>query len=159
MTESEFIDLTKQNIKNQLFDLLALATMWSLYLGLKALAPDDDEDPAVKNQYKFLLKATDKFKDELQYFYDPTSISQLVGKGIFPSLALLENYAKIIKNFMIENYAIVSGNEKLEQKNYVIKYLMKTFPLSSQAASLMPLFYPALAKDLGIKAQSHYNIR
>jgi len=159
MTESEFIDLTKQNIKNQLYDVLVLASMWALYLGLKALAPDDDEDPLVKNQYKFLLKATDKLKDELQYFYDPTSIVGLFSKGLFPSLSLLENYSKVLKNFMIENYAIGIGDEELEKKNYVIKYLMKSFPISNQASGLLPMFYPELAKDLGIKAQSNYNIR
>jgi len=159
MTESEFIDLTKQNIKNQLYDVLVLASMWAIYLGLKALAPDDNEDPIVKNQYKFLLKATDKLKDELQYFYDPTSIVGLFSKGLFPSLSLLENYSKVLKNFMIENYAIGIGDEELEKKNYVIKYLMKSFPLSSQASGLLPMFYPALAKDLGIKVQSNYNIR
>ena len=41
-------------------------------------APDDDEDPRVKNQYKFILRAADKLRDEIAYFYDPTSISGLV---------------------------------------------------------------------------------
>ena len=140
-------------------DVLALAGMWALYLGLKALPPDDDENPIVKNQYKFLLKATDKLKDELQYFYDPTSIVGLFSKGLFPSLSLIENYSKVLKNFMIENYAIGIGDEELEKKNYVIKYLMKSFPIVSQSTGLLPMFYPNLTKDLGIKMQSQYNIR
>jgi hypothetical protein len=55
---------------------------------------------------------------------------------------------------MKENYAIAIGNEKLEEKNYVIKYLLKSFPISNQAAGMLPMFYPELAKDLGIRAQS-----
>jgi hypothetical protein len=106
-----------------------------------------------------MLKATDKFKDEIGYFYDPTSIAQLFGKGIFPSLGLIENYGKVLENFMVENYAIVSGDEKLEEKNYVIKYLMKSFPISSQAAGILPMFFPNVAKDLGMKMQSQYNLR
>jgi hypothetical protein len=159
MTEDEFIGLVKQNIKNQLYDVLAIAAMWALWLGLKALAPDKDEDPIVKNRWKFMLKATDKFRDELSYFYDPTSISQLVGKGIWPSLGLLENYGKVMKNFTTEMYALGTGNEELEDNTKVIKHVMRAFPMSSQAASLLPMFYPELAKDLGIKVASQYGIR
>jgi len=159
MNEDEFINLVRQNITNQLYDVLVYAGLFALALGLKALPEDDEEDESVKNQYKFLLKATDKFRDEIGYFYDPTSIAQLFGKGIFPSLGLLENYSKVLKNFMIENYAIVIGDEELQEKNKVIKYVMKSFPVSSQAASLLPMFYPTLAKDLGIRMQSQYGIR
>jgi hypothetical protein len=158
MTESEFIDLVKQNIKNQLLDALVYASFFALGLGLKAL-PDDDESEVVKNQYKFLLKATDKFKDELGYFYNPTNLTGLVSTGIFPSLGLIKNYETLVKKFMIENYALATGDKELEDKNFVIKYWMRSFPVTSQAASLLPMFYPNLAKDLGIKMQSQYGIR
>jgi hypothetical protein len=36
---------------------------------------------------------------------------------------------------------------------------MKSFPISNQAAGYLPMFYPDLAKDLGIKVQSNYGIR
>ena len=101
-----------------------------------------------------MLKVADKVTDELLYFYNPTSITSLVSSGIFPSMSYLTNFTKILKNFMIENYAISIGDEALEEKNQVIKYLMKSFPVSNQAAGMLPLFYPQLAKDLGIKAQS-----
>jgi hypothetical protein len=159
MTEDEFIDLVRQNIKNQIADTLTYATLFAVALGLKALAPDDDEDPIVKNQYRFLLKATDKFKDELGYFYNPTSLTGLASKGIFPALGLVENYEKAVVNFIKENYAIATGNEELEDKNNVIKYWMKSFPISSQVAGLLPMFYPNLAKDLGLKMQSQYGMK
>jgi hypothetical protein len=158
MTESEFIDLVKQNVKNQLLDLLVYASLFALSLGLKAL-PDDDDDPIVKNQYKFLLKATDKFKDELGYFYNPANLTGLVSTGIFPSYGLIKNYETLVKNFMKENYALATGDKELEDKNFVIKYWMRSFPVTNQAASLLPMFYPNLAKDLGIKMQSQYGIR
>jgi hypothetical protein len=159
MTEDEFISLVNQNIKNQAVDLAILLTMMSLLLGLKALAPDDDEDPIVKNQYKFLLKATDKLTDELSYFYDPTSLPGLVSKGVFPSIGLLENYGKLTRDFVLENFGLVVGSEKIQEDAKPIKYLMKSFPMSSQAASYLPMFYPELAKDLGIKMQSQYGMR
>lgn len=156
MTEDEFISLVNQNIKNQALDLAVLLSLVSFLCILKAIPPDD-EDPIVKNQYKFLLKATDKLTDELSYFYNPSSPFNLISQGIFPSLSLLENYSKILKNFTKENYGIIIGDEKMQDDAHPIKYIMKSFPLTNQAQQLLPLFYPELAKDLGIRMQSQYN--
>jgi hypothetical protein len=159
MTEDEFIALVNQNMKNQAVDLIILLSLMSLLAGLKALAPDDDEDPVVRNQYKYLLKATDKLTDELSYFYDPSSPFNLISKGAFPSLSLLENYSKFITNFAKENFGIITGDEEMQDDAKPIKYLMKSFPISSQASGILPMFYPDIAKDLGIKMQSQYGMR
>jgi len=154
MSESQFIDLVRKNLKAQITDVVFMLTLLSLYLALKANAPDDDEDEHVKNSYKYMLRATDKIKDELAYFYDPTSFTSLVSTGIFPSVALITNFKKLLVNFGIENYALATGNEELAEKTHVIKYVMKTFPVANQALGILPIFYPELAKDLGIKPQS-----
>jgi nitrogen fixation-related uncharacterized protein len=154
MNENEFIDLMRQNLRSQMVDTMFFLTLIALVWGLKANAPDDDEDPRVKNQYKFLMKAADKLRDEISYFYDPTSFSNLVSGGIFPSVSMIDNFKTLTVNFMKENYGLAVGDEELVKKNYVIKYLLRTFPVSSQAIQMMPLFYPDVAKDLGIKAQS-----
>jgi hypothetical protein len=161
MTEDEFIALVNQNIKNQTVDLVILLGLMSLLAGLKAAAPDDDEDPIVRNQYKFLVKATDKLTDELMYFYTPTSPLDLIsGKGgIFPSIGMLDNYKKFVTNFALENYGMVTGDTEMQDDAKPIKYLIKSFPISNQAAGYLPMFYPELAKDLGIKMQGQYGIR
>jgi len=159
LTEDQFIDIVRSNIKNQIFDVLFLCTILSLIVGLKVYTPDKDEDPHIKNSYAFMLKAIDKFQNELSYFYDPTSITQLVGKGIFPSITLIENFSKFTKNFFIENWAIGTGNEDLEKSNKVIKYLMKSFPFTNQMIGYLPMMYPQMAKDLGVVMQSNYGIR
>jgi len=159
MTEAEFIDLARQNIKSQLVDAVFLATVFVLIAALKANEPDDDESALVKNQYKFYMKAADKFKGELMYFYDPTSGIDLISQGFFPSASLITNFAKLVGNFRKEMWALGTGDEELADKTYVIKYLLKTFPFSNQMVGYLPMFYPELAKDLGIKVQSNYGIR
>jgi len=154
MTETEFMDLVRSNVRNQMYDTIFLLTLLSILTALKAYEPDEEEDPAVRNQYKYLLKMADKMKDELMYFYDPTSITKLVSQGVFPSVSLIDNFMKVIKNFMVENYAIAIGDEKLQKETYVLKYVMKSFPMASQALGWLPMFYPDMAKDLGIKVQS-----
>ena len=158
MTEDEFIDLVNQNIKNQALDLVVLLTLISALALLKANAPDDD-DPLVKNQYKFLVKATDKLTDEISYFYDPSTPFNLIGKGVFPAIGLLENYVKFFKTFTAENYGLIVGDQEIQDDAKPIKYLMKAFPISNQASGLLPMFYPSLAKDLGIKMQGQYGMR
>ena len=159
MTEDEFMDLVRQNIRNQMYDLILLTTIFLLVAALKANMPDDEEDPAVKAQYRFVVKMADKFKDELMYFYDPTSFQNLISKGIFPSVSLIENARKAMGNFFIENWAIATGDEKTVEDTKVIKYWMKTFPVTNQVAGYLPMFFPELAKDLGLKIQSNYGIR
>jgi len=159
LTSDQFTDLVRNNIRNQMYDTIFLLALLSLGLALKAAAPDKDEDAAVRNQYKFLMKAADKLRDEISYFYDPTSFSSMFSTGLFPSIALLENFKKTFKNFLKENYYILSGNEKEEKKNFVIKYAMRSFPFTNQILGYLPMWYPTLAKDLGIKMQSNYGIR
>ena len=159
MDEAQFIELVRSNIKAQMVDAVFLLTLISLFLALKAYEPDDDEDPVVKNQYKFLLRATDKLRDELMYFYDPTSIQGLISRGIFPSMTLITNYTKLINNFSKEMYGMAIGDEEMQKKAYPVKYLMKTFPVLNVGQSYIPMFLPDLAKDLGIKVQSQSGIR
>jgi hypothetical protein len=120
---------------------------------------DYEEDPAVKNQYRFIVKALDKFKDELSYFYDPSSILNTLGGNLFPSISLLENLKKGVFNFLKENWAIIEGDQETVDKTYVIKYWMRSFPITNQMAGYLPMFYPELAKDLGLKMQKNYGIK
>jgi hypothetical protein len=151
--------MIRGNIKSQMRDAIFLLTLFALFIALKANAPDDEEDEVVKNQYRFLLKATDKLRDEIMYFYNPTSIVGLVSTGIFPAMKMLENYQKIVTNFMKESYYVFTGEEEKAEKNFVIKYVMKSFPGANVFSSYLPMFYPELAKDLGIRMQSRSGIR
>lgn len=159
MTEAEFMDLVRSNLRNQMYDVIFLTTMFILVASLKANMPDDDEDPAIKAQYRFIVKAADKFKDELSYFYDPTSAVNLVSQGVFPAMGLVENFSKGLKNFFVENWALATGDTEKAEDVKVIKYWLKTFPFTNQMAGYLPMFFPELAKELGLRVQSNYGIR
>ena len=154
MTEKEFIDLVRKNVKDQATDLVFYLALMALYLGVKAIPPDDDDDKATNNAYRYMVRAIDKVKDEVAYFYDPTSLTGIVSSGIFPSMSYLNNFKKLLVNFGKEMYAIGVEDEKLEKKNQVIKYLLKGFPITSQFDAIFLMFFPDLAKDLGMRAQS-----
>jgi hypothetical protein len=154
MTESEFIDLVRRNIKSQVRDVMFFLTMIGLFLALQANAPDDDEDPAVRNQYRFMLRAVDKLRDEISYFYNPANLLSLASGGIFPSIAIFTNFGNVFFDFLQETFGLVFENEEWVEDAKPIKYLMKQFPVSNQIVQYLPLFVPEVAKDLGIKTQS-----
>lgn len=41
----------------------------------------------------------------------------------------------------------------------LLKYVMKSVPVTSQIAGLLPMFYPELAKDLGMRMTSSYGVK
>jgi hypothetical protein len=158
MTEAQFIDLVRGNIKSQITDVIFYVSLLILVAGIKEL-PDDEEDPAVKNQYRFLVKMADKFKDEISYFYDPSALLKTVSGNVFPAISLVENFRKGVVNFFVENWALMEGDEETVEDTYVIKYWMRTFPFTNQIVGYLPMFYPEAAKDLGIKMQKNYGVR
>jgi len=159
MDEALYMDLYQSNLKSVVSDMMLLIALAALTWAIKASIPDDDEDPEVINRYRFAARISDKLLDELMYFYNPTSILQLVGGGPFPSISIVNNAIKSIFNFFKEMYAIGTGDEKSEEDIKVLKYIMRTFPFTNQMSGYLPLIYPELAKDLGIRVQTNYGIR
>jgi hypothetical protein len=51
MSEQDFMDLVRKNIKDQAVDLVFYLTLTSMFLALKALAPDDEDDKLAQNRY------------------------------------------------------------------------------------------------------------
>jgi hypothetical protein len=159
MDEAMFMDLMQSNVNAFARDAMFLAALTALTFGMAAAAPDDDEDQLIRNQYNYARKLADKIYDEVSYFYNPTSVLSLVGSGPFPSMSLLNNGFKGLKNSFIELYGLGIGDEELVEDTKVIKYLARTFPFANQMVGYLPLFYPDMAKDLGIRVQSNYGIR
>lgn len=154
MTETEFVDMVNQNIKNQLVDVAFYLTLTSIFVMLGYMEPGEDEDRAVRNRYKYLMRAVDKVRDEIAFFYDPTQFLSFTTSGIFPAASYLNNIRKAIFNTFNELYAIGIGDEKEQDKNYVLKYYMRGIPIVSQMDAILLAFYPEVAKDLGMKPQS-----
>jgi hypothetical protein len=157
MTEQQFYDLVRENLRKNAKDLLISTILLSMYFGVKFNAPDPDEDPDVKNRHKFAVRALDKLSDELT-FYFPSSAQSLFNGSIFPSLGVFTNAELVVQHFTEEMYGY-AFDENLVEKNYVIKYAMKSLPVTSQIASYMPLFAPDLAKDLGIRLSQQARLR
>jgi hypothetical protein len=160
MTEDMFTELYLSNLKAMVTDLYLLIGLTTLtVLVIPAMEPDDDDDKILINQHKYLSKLGDKLLDELMYFYDPTSLLNLVGSGPFPAMSLINNGVKTFTNGLTELYALSVGDDELAEKTKVAKYFFRTFPITNQMIGYLPMIYPDIAKDLGIQMQSNYGIR
>lgn len=158
ISREEFYDLVRGNIRQQAKDLLFTLTLLSLFFAAKAVPPDDDEDAIVKSRHKFIVRMLDKISDEVSFYYSPNAIQQILNGQLFPSLSIFTDAATLLNHFMREMYGIFF-DDNLQEKNYVIKYVMKSFPITSQLASYMPLYAPDAAKDLGIQMSTQARLR
>ena len=61
---------------------------------------------------------------------------------------------KAFTNLRKEMFAIAIDDKETQDDNYVIKYFLKAAPIASQLDAFILLFYPDLAKELGMRAQS-----
>lgn len=154
ITREEFYDMTRQNLRQVIKDAILTLSLLSLYLLAKASVPDEDEDPMVKNWYKFMVKVVDKIKDELSFFYNPFSANAILNGSIFPSLSIITDGLSVLTHFAKEVWGISLGDEKMVKENYTIKYLLKSFPVTSQISSWLPLMAPDAAKEYGIRMSS-----
>lgn len=159
INSSQFSDLYRRNLRNNLKDVIFITGVLSLYLTLKANAPGKNEDESVKNQYRFMLKAADKLRDEMTFFYDASTFQNLLGTSIFPSLQILTDFEKAFSEFLKYNWGIVTGNQKDVKDAHVIKYIMKEIPFANQLSQYLPILYPDLAKNLDIKLHSSATVR
>lgn len=156
MSKEDFYDMVRDNIRGSAKDALFVIGLLSAWMVLKAI-PDDDEDPAVKNWHRYMVRALDKFSDEVSFYYSPLGWQQIIGGSIIPSIGVFKDFGNIFSHFLKEIYGM-GFDEDLQEKNYVIKYLMKSFPVTSQLSTYLPLILPDFAKELGIQQSSQSRI-
>ena len=154
ISKEEFYDMVRQNIRSQAKDALITISMIAMFFAVKAMAPDDDEDKDIKNYHKFMVKTLDRLSDEVSFYYNPLSFQTILNGSVMPSIGVFSDGIKLLSHFVKEMYHIGVSDEEAADKNYVWKYVFKSFPFASQMSNYMPLYAPDLAEDLGIKATS-----
>lgn len=160
MTREEFIDMVRQNIRSQMRDFLFYIGLMSAWLlASTSGGSGDDKDKRAKNRHKFLVRALDKISDEVGFFYNPLSFQNIVNGSPFPALGNISDGLRLMEHTLYQTMGVVLGDEKLQKKAHPLKYLGKTFPLSNQVISYLPLAFPDLSKDLGIQISTQSRIK
>lgn len=149
MTEAEFNDMVRQNIKIQARELGMLLTFAGLAYGLSALLPSKDEDPEDQGYFTFMKRVTNRCKDELELFYDPRKFAEFGSGSKIPVLGYLADLGKTGGAISKEVYRYATGDEEIEDP-YTLKHLMHIAPISRQLLDVLSIIDPEMAKELGV---------
>jgi hypothetical protein len=150
MTPDQFKDMIIDNLRNQMKEIGILVSIVAASIALGYMAPDDDEDRAAKNAFRYAQRVMDKFVSELSFFYNPFEIEKLLSGNMFPAIGLITDIQKFMSHF----YSEVTGYdfsdttdtvEEVRKKAKPIKYLAKLFPGSKAWLTYSAMVSPEFA--------------
>jgi hypothetical protein len=158
MSKDDFIDMVRNNLRNQLKELTILLSLFGAMLALGVMAPDDDEgDRASRNFHRYSQKVVDRFVGELSFFYNPAEVQKLASGSIFPAIGLLDDVTKFTRHFFIETTGMdfdpSTTDEEARKKARPIKYLMKAAPVTKSFLTYGAIFSPEFATEFDITIQ------
>lgn len=158
MSKDDFIDMVRNNLRNQLKELAILMSLFGAMLALGIMAPDDDEgDRASRNFHRYAQKTVDKFVGELSFFYNPAEVQRLASGSIFPAIGVLDDIGKFTKHFFIETTGMdfdpSTTDEEARKKARPIKYLMKAAPVTKSILTYGSIISPEFATEFDITIQ------
>jgi hypothetical protein len=153
ITSEEFYDLVRTELNNEMKELGVLFGTLALMIAAKmAIPPEEEEDPLIRNRYKYILKGVNKITDEIGFYYNPLSTEAMTRGSIIPALGLLTKGEKIIEHVLREGYGRVTNNEDIIEKAHPTKYFLNVIPGAYQyQRDILSLVNPELAKEMGIR--------
>ncbi len=155
ISEEEFFDLIRNEVKNQMKELALLASLVGLIVAVKLAEPPPEEDDVNINKWKFWAKASNKIADELWFYYNPLSFEAMTRGSVLPALGLLTKAEKFFVHLGREGYGELTDDQSMIDKAHPQKYFFNLMPVASQIQNeLMPIIDPEWAKEQGIISTS-----
>jgi hypothetical protein len=152
ISEEEFYDLIRTELNNATKELLTVVNMTALYFSMAAAEPPEDVDAATLNAWKKMALIFTKTSDEIMFYYSPIAFTDFTSGNILPSLGLLTKTLKAFDHLMDETTGYLQDDEDLMNGAHPIKYFLNIVPGAAQFQNeFLPLVFPEMAKDLGIR--------
>jgi hypothetical protein len=156
MNEAEFIDMYLKSGREAIKEVLGFTALLGMFLAAGAMVPPKDADGEDKLRHHFMVRLMDKTYDELAFFYNPVSLSNIANGSIFPALGVLTDVVRFSKAAGFEAYYAAEGDDTALEKNKVAKYAFRSFPITKELMTYVSLFNYDFAKSFGIQIQSNY---
>jgi hypothetical protein len=155
MTREEFIDLIRTNLRNQLSEFTLTLSLMGLALSMGMLAPDDDEDKATKNLFRYSQRVVDKFVSELTFFINPIEFQGILEGNLIPAIGVVTDATRFVDHFtrQVTGFDISDPTKSFEdvQKDaQPIKNLAKMFPVSKSLVNYLAMIDEEFAKEYDI---------
>jgi hypothetical protein len=158
MTREDFIDMIKNNLRNEAKELAILLSLFGMMFSLGFVAPDDDDDKAAKNFYRYTQRVIDKFIGELSFFYNPVEFQKILSGGMFPAIGIFSDIERFTSHTTMEltGYDVSNSDltiDEVRKKAQPIKNLAKMFPLTKSLITYGAIFDAKFAKEFDVTIQ------
>jgi hypothetical protein len=158
MTREDFIDMIKNNLRNEAKELAILLSLFGMMFSLGFIAPDDDDDKATKNLHRYTQRVVDKFIGELSFFYNPVEFQKILSGGMFPAIGIFSDIERFVSHttrevtgYDISNSELTS--DQVRKKAQPIKNLSKMLPITKSLMTYGAIFDAEFAKEFDITIQ------
>ena len=158
MTREDFIDMIKNNLRNEAKELAILLSLFGMMFSLGFVAPDDDDDKAAKNFHRYTQRVIDKFIGELSFFYNPVEFQKILSGGMFPAIGIFSDIERFGSHTIMEisGYDISNPDltvDEVRKKAQPVKNLSKMLPLFKSLITYAAIFDAEFAKEYDITIQ------
>lgn len=164
MSKDDFADMIRTNLRNQIQELAVLTALLAASLSLGFFRPDDDDDKATKNFFRYSQRVLDKFVDELSFFYNPLNYEALLSGSLIPATGVITDLLKFTSHFVREvtGFDITNPDQSYEEvrkKALPIKYMAKMFPVTKEVLTYLAIIDSDFAKEYDITIQKESSRR
>ncbi len=158
MDRDAFIDLIRNNLRNQMKEVLIGLSLFGAAFSLGFLAPDDDDDKADKNFHRYAQRTVDRFISELSFFYNPVEFQKILSGSAFPALGIFSDAARFANHLTMEMTGVDTSNPDLSvdearKKAQPVKNLAKMFPITKSLITYGAILDADFAKEYDVTIQ------
>lgn len=145
ITEGEFIDLYKGNLKALITEIAVIAGVAATWLSITS--GDDDKKNGVK---KYLSRALKKYYNEFAFYYNPKELTKIIDQPL-PVIGLANDFLTFTYNLGKEVTAASVGNEEWQKQAKPLKYFNKMVPIGKEAMMWMAVADDDFRKEWDIR--------
>lgn len=157
--EHVYFELYRKGLKDAMLDLSFFLTLVGVVMAAGMALDDDDDDAQLTGYSKFSLRLLNKFKEELEFFYNPVSLVDIANGNVIPPLSLIYDVKQLLKNTGEELLGITTGDDEMVEHAKPAKYLLRLHPLTNNITYLAGVASPDFAHSMGIKISTQSRSR
>jgi len=158
MTREDFIDLIRNNLRNQMKEVLIGLSLVGAMFSLGLVAPDDDDDKADKNFHRYAQRTVDRFISELSFFYNPVEFQKMLSGSAFPAMGIFSDASRFMSHLTMEMSGVDTSNpdlsvDEVRKKAQPVKNLAKMFPITKSLITYAAILDAEFAKEYDVTIQ------
>jgi hypothetical protein len=147
ITEGEFIDLYKGNLKALISEILVIIGILMTWTALTS--GDDEKKTGFK---KYISRALKKYYNEFSFYYNPFELSKIIDKPL-PVIGLVTDVGSFVKNLGMEGFGQAFGVEEWAEKAKPLKYFNRMVPINKELMMFYAAYDDQFRKDWDIRLQ------